>query len=171
MCFLDITLPVKCAQFTGCNDAFAATGILGRSSWRQRQREEWAENQGQVAEGDTWFLISWNQLFWRPPKDLTRVYPFPLTLPFFFSRWYFNFLLFPGRQWRLPFPPSSMKQGWNFSKGTFTRKLKGNQTEYKGTEAERQTGSGNSNFWPASGHSRTARQSFPDTSHLPAGPY
>ena len=39
-----------------------------------------------------------------------------------------------------------MKQGWNFSKGTFTRKLKGNQTEYKGTEAERQTGSGNSNF-------------------------
>lgn len=98
MCFLDITLPVKCAHFTGYNDAFAATGIQVRSSWRQRQQEEWAENQGQVAEGDTWFLlISWNQLFWRPSKDLTRVYPFPLTLPFFFSRWYFNFLLFPGK--------------------------------------------------------------------------
>ena len=43
-------------------------------------------------------------------------------------------------------PPSSMKQGWNFSKGTFTRKLKGNQTEYKRTEAELQMGSGSSNL-------------------------
>lgn len=98
--FLDITLSVKCAQFTGCNDAFAATGIQGRFPWRQSQWEEWAQNQGQVAEGDTGFLlISWNQLFWRSvPKIQPGCIPFHWHYHiFFFLRWYFNFLLYSGK--------------------------------------------------------------------------
>lgn len=100
------------------------------------------------AEGNTQFLPSLGTRSPQVPslRSDQRV-TFPLPFPFFQGSLISSSILEEIVRTPSPHtPPSSMKQGWNFSKGTFTRKLKGNQTECKRTEAELQMGSGGSDL-------------------------
>lgn len=83
-------------------------------------------------------LSEWTQVFGFLYEDVIRCFPFYWHFHLFF-RHFISFAIWENMV-EIPIPPNSMRQGWNFSKGTFTRKLKGNQIEYKRTEAELQMG-------------------------------
>lgn len=112
----------KCAQFC-CNNAFITQQASRQVLEDKAGREMGSESGLEVAE-NTWFLlISWDNfsegLFQR---SMFGDWIF-LTSYFFFPRWYFNFLLYPGKDNGHSLPPQFQWNGVEIFKN-ITRKLK-----------------------------------------------